>query len=75
MPVNYDLLRYNALHSFLTNHMLVLRRIKLGITFSIASPPPPEKKGGGGVEDFGARDIGGGGLDKRILGGLREKGE
>ena len=33
-------------------------------------------KKGGGVEDFGSRDIGGGGvgLDKRILGGLKEKG-
>ena len=36
---------------------------------------PPEKKGG---EDFGSRDIGGPwrvGLDKQILGGLKEKGE
>ena len=52
----------------------MLRRIKWGqhLLHSF-TPPPPEKKGGGGV-DFGARDIGGGGLDKRILGGLREKG-
>ena len=35
----------------------------------------PLKKGGGGVEDFGSSEIGGSGLDKRILGGLREKGE
>ena len=37
---------------------------------------PPLKKGGGGVVvDFGSRDIGGGvGLDKRIQGGLKEKG-
>ena len=41
-------------------------------------PPPPEKRGGGGggvVVYFGSRDIGGGvGLDKRIQGGLKEKG-
>ena len=35
---------------------------------------PPEKRGGG-FEDFGSRDIGGGvGLDKRVQGGLKEKG-
>ena len=33
----------------------------------IASSPPPKTRGGGGVEDFGSRD-------KRILGGLKEKG-